>query len=92
MTHVFFFLFTIVGRVSTRLSSFDNWIQYAQKEFEKREDEQNPWLKDSSYEDFDLAAKLLILTNLCEWQLDDPERFRSKFKQEEEVAMDWVSA
>ncbi|GJJ69678.1 hypothetical protein EMPS_02026 [Entomortierella parvispora] len=72
-----------------RRISFDNWIQYAQKEFEKREDDQNPWLKESSYEDFDLTSKLLVLTNLCEWQLDDPERFRSKFKQEEEVAMDW---
>ncbi|KAG0051855.1 hypothetical protein BGZ83_003256 [Gryganskiella cystojenkinii] len=71
--------------------SFDNWIPYAQKEFEKREDERNPWLdtdEASSFEDFSLATKLLILTNLCEWQLDDPERFRAKLKQEEEVALD----
>ncbi|KAF9986531.1 hypothetical protein BGZ75_001708 [Mortierella antarctica] len=71
--------------------SFDNWIKYAQREFEKRAEEQNPWLEEDAYnyESFSLATKLLILGNLCEWQLDDPERFRASFKEEEEVAVEW---
>ncbi|KAF9936497.1 hypothetical protein BGZ67_002266 [Mortierella alpina] len=71
--------------------SFDNWIKYAQREFEKRAEEQNPWLEEDAYnyESFSLATKLLILSNLCEWQLDDPERFRASFKEEEEVAVEW---
>ncbi|KAG0364039.1 hypothetical protein BGZ54_007899 [Gamsiella multidivaricata] len=76
-----------------RRISFDNWIKYAQKEYEKRADEQNPWLEEDAthYEGFSLTTKLQILSNLCEWQLDDPERFRSHFKEEEEVAVEWVN-
>ncbi|KAF9198169.1 hypothetical protein BGZ49_001099 [Haplosporangium sp. Z 27] len=74
-----------------RRISFDNWIKYAQKEFEKRAEDQNPWVEEDAYnyEGFSLATKLMILGNLCEWQLDDPERFRSNFKEEEEVAVEW---
>ncbi|ORZ04388.1 hypothetical protein BCR41DRAFT_401061 [Lobosporangium transversale] len=70
---------------------FDNWFKYAQKEYEKREDLENPWLEEEAthYEGFSLATKLSILSNLCEWQLDDPERFRAYFKEEEEVAVEW---
>ncbi|KAG0206086.1 hypothetical protein BGX28_002445 [Mortierella sp. GBA30] len=75
-----------------RRISFDNWFKYAQKEFEKRAEDQNPWLDEDAYnyESFSLATKLMILTNLCEWQLDDPERFRAHFKEEEEVAVEWT--
>ncbi|KAF9116445.1 hypothetical protein BGX27_002477 [Mortierella sp. AM989] len=74
-----------------RRISFDNWIKYAQKEFENRAEDQNPWLEEDAhnYESFSLATKLMILSNLCEWQLDDPERFRSNFKEEEEIAFEW---
>ncbi|KAF9080922.1 hypothetical protein BGX23_001509 [Mortierella sp. AD031] len=74
-----------------RRISFDNWIKYAQKEFEKRAQDQNPWLEEDAvnYESFSLATKLFILSSLCEWQLDDPERFRANFKEEEEVAVEW---
>jgi hypothetical protein len=73
--------------------SFDNWVKYAQKEFENRAQDQNPWLEDdaTNYEGFSLTTKLTILGNLCEWQLDDPERFRANFDEEEEVAVEWVS-
>ena len=72
--------------------SFDNWFKYAQKEFEKRAQDQNPWLEEDAvnYEYFSLETKLFILTCLCEWQLDDPEQFRSNFKEEDEVAVEWV--
>ncbi|KAF9197076.1 hypothetical protein BGZ50_000026 [Haplosporangium sp. Z 11] len=74
-----------------RRISFDNWIKYAQREFEKREDEMNPWLEEDApnYESFSLATKLMILMNLCEWQLDDPERFRANFKETEDIAVEW---
>ncbi|KAF9996503.1 hypothetical protein BGZ79_009755 [Entomortierella chlamydospora] len=74
-----------------RRISFDNWIKYAQKEFENRAEDQNPWLEEDAhnYESFSLTTKLMILGNLCEWQLDDPERFRSNFKEEEEMAVEW---
>ncbi|KAF9579084.1 hypothetical protein BGW38_004814, partial [Lunasporangiospora selenospora] len=71
--------------------SFDNWIKYIQKEFEARLPDQNPWLEEDAYnyESFTLTTKLMILSNLCEWQLDDPERFRANVKAEEDVAVDW---
>lgn len=71
--------------------SFDNWFKYAQKEFEKRAQDQNPWLEEDAvnYEYFSLETKLFILSSLCEWQLDDPEQFRSNFKEEDEVAVEW---
>ncbi|KAF8941584.1 hypothetical protein EDD21DRAFT_138530 [Dissophora ornata] len=74
-----------------RRISFDNWIKFAQKEFEKRAVDGNPWLEEdaTNYEDFSLETKLMILGSLCEWQLDDPERFRSNFKEEEELAVEW---
>ncbi|KAG0288494.1 hypothetical protein BGZ98_004249, partial [Dissophora globulifera] len=75
-----------------RRISFDNWFKYAQKEFERRAADQNPWIEEeaTNYEGFSLETKLFILSNLCEWQLDDPERFRSNFKEEEEeVAVEW---
>ncbi|KAI1311556.1 hypothetical protein EDD11_003438 [Mortierella claussenii] len=74
-----------------RRISFDNWIKYAQKEFESREEVENPWMEEDAthYEGFSLGAKLSILLNLCEWQLDDPERFRLNFKEDEEVAVEW---
>ncbi|KAG0098008.1 hypothetical protein BGZ93_001390 [Podila epicladia] len=74
-----------------RRISFDNWIKYCQKEFEKRGDQQNPWIEEEAhnYESFSLATKLMILTNLCEWQLDDPDRFRSILKVEDDNAIDW---
>ncbi|KAG0239693.1 hypothetical protein BGX31_002544 [Mortierella sp. GBA43] len=74
-----------------RRISFDNWAKYAQKEFENRAPDQNPWNQEdeTDYDNFDLATKLMILTNLCEWQLDDPERFRANFEEEEEVAVEW---
>ncbi|KAF9433136.1 hypothetical protein BGZ76_009836 [Entomortierella beljakovae] len=74
-----------------RRISFDNWIKYAQKEFENRAQEQNPWLEEDAYnyEGFSLSTKLVILGNLCEWQLDDPERFRLNFKEDEEIAVEW---
>ncbi|KAF9382156.1 hypothetical protein CPB97_007324 [Podila verticillata] len=73
------------------MAYFDNWIKYCQKEFEKRGDEQNPWIEEDAhnYESFSLATKLMILTNLCEWQLDDPDRFRSILKVEDDNAIDW---
>lgn len=73
--------------------SFDNWTKYAQKEFENRAKDQNPWMEEDAtdYKSFSLATKLMILSNLCEWQLDDPERFRANFDEEEEVAVEWVS-
>ncbi|KAF9300608.1 hypothetical protein BGZ74_007691 [Mortierella antarctica] len=74
-----------------RRISFDNWIKYCQKEFEKRGDQQNPWIEEEAhnYESFSLSTKLMILTNLCEWQLDDPDRFRSILKVEDDNAIDW---
>ncbi|KAG0063536.1 hypothetical protein BGZ89_009814 [Linnemannia elongata] len=74
-----------------RRISFDNWFKYAQKEFEKRAQDQNPWLEEDAvnYEYFSLETKLFILSSLCEWQLDDPEQFRSNFKEEDEVAVEW---
>lgn len=72
--------------------SFDNWFKYAQKEFEKRAQDQNPWLEEDAvnYDYFSLQTKLFILSCLCEWQLDDPEQFRANFKEEDEVAVEWV--
>ncbi|KAF9911033.1 hypothetical protein EC991_004905 [Linnemannia zychae] len=74
-----------------RRISFDNWFKYAQKEFEKRAQDENPWLEEDAvnYEFFSLPTKLFILSSLCEWQLDDPEQFRANFKEEEEVAVEW---
>ncbi|KAF9426364.1 hypothetical protein BGZ94_006626 [Podila epigama] len=74
-----------------RRISFDNWIKYCQKEFEKRPEFPNPWIEEDAhhYEVFSLATKIMILSNLCEWQLDDPERFRGLLKIDEEIAIEW---
>ncbi|KAF9934992.1 hypothetical protein FBU30_009415 [Linnemannia zychae] len=76
---------------SERHISFDNWFKYAQKEFDRRARDQNPWVEEDAvnYEYFSLPTKLFILACLCEWQLDNPEQFRSNFKEEEEVAVEW---
>ncbi|KAG0339869.1 hypothetical protein BG004_006636 [Podila humilis] len=74
-----------------RRISFDNWFKYCQKEFEKRGNEQNPWIEEDAYnfETFSVATKVMILSNLCEWQLDDPEQFRTLLNVEEDIAIEW---
>jgi hypothetical protein len=37
-----------------------------------------------------LETRVLVLHDICEWQLDDPERFRRSVKSEEEC-IDWAS-
>ncbi|KAF9974360.1 hypothetical protein BGZ73_002246 [Actinomortierella ambigua] len=77
-----------------RQISFDNWLVYLRKEFVKRSPEQNPW-KDTideepiDYDDFSIETKIMILTNLCEWQLDDPERFRQSLKEDDDLSYEW---
>ncbi|KAG0237122.1 hypothetical protein BGW42_001698 [Actinomortierella wolfii] len=77
-----------------RQISFDNWLVYLRKEFVKRSPEQNPWmdLEDGTsinYNDLPIETKVMILTNLCEWQLDDPERFRQSLKEDDELSFEW---
>ncbi|KAF9158153.1 hypothetical protein DFQ26_007932 [Actinomortierella ambigua] len=75
-------------------ASFDNWLVYLRREFVKRSPEQNPWgdMEDDEpidYDDLSLETKVMILTNLCEWQLDDPERFRQSLKEDDELSYEW---
>ncbi|ORE05211.1 hypothetical protein BCV72DRAFT_142588 [Rhizopus microsporus var. microsporus] len=79
-----------------RFINSSTWQTYFAKEFDKREpDMTNPFYNqqesiqttdDSSMLDFfqlSLETRVHLLYLLCEWQLDDPERFREHLDSEE---------
>ncbi|KAL1922538.1 uncharacterized protein VTP21DRAFT_10077 [Calcarisporiella thermophila] len=73
-----------------RFINTDNWQHYLAKEHMKR-DAECPLGTPEDLTDFynlEVRSKLTMLHNLCEWQLDDPERFRQHVKDEEE-AFQW---
>lgn len=71
--------------------SFSNWEEYLNKEYNKRQSEDNPFtlLSVSSFFQLPLERKLLALHHLCEWQLADPERFRLHLNENEKDSSDW---
>ncbi|KAG0938793.1 hypothetical protein G6F29_000856 [Rhizopus arrhizus] len=75
-----------------RFINSSTWQSYFAKEFDKREyDKQNPLyniVADQEQELVDfftlsLETKIHLIHLLCEWQLDDPERFREHLESEE---------
>ncbi|KAG1227697.1 hypothetical protein G6F68_007989 [Rhizopus microsporus] len=87
-----------------RFINSSTWQTYFAKEFDKREpDITNPFYNqqestqttnDPSMLDFfqlSLETRVHLLYLLCEWQLDDPERFREHLDSEEGSAQ-WVGA
>lgn len=72
----------------SRGNVFDHLVrQYLQREPENRvlgsEEEPIAW------QSLDLGQKVQIIWQLCEWQLDDPSRFRSLLSSESDAAS-WV--
>ncbi|KAJ3089066.1 hypothetical protein HK102_007281 [Quaeritorhiza haematococci] len=72
-----------------RFIGTENWQTFLRREFGKRELEEPIEIpEDADFFSLSLRTKLLIIHNLCEWQFEDPERFRSSIKNEDD-AVSW---
>ncbi|KAI7887306.1 hypothetical protein K492DRAFT_121455, partial [Lichtheimia hyalospora FSU 10163] len=80
-----------------RFINNDTWQMYFAREIDKRgELEENPFYEHEStkerrpinYFDMPLELRVHLLNTLCEWQLDDAERFREHLDSEEDACID----
>ncbi|KAF0492196.1 Zinc finger, PHD-type, conserved site [Gigaspora margarita] len=60
--------------------SLDNWEQHLHQQYQKYAPEKNPFgdeICTIKFEDISVKQKVLILHDLCQWQMRNPERFRN---------------
>ncbi|CAG8576645.1 41110_t:CDS:10 [Gigaspora margarita] len=60
--------------------SLDNWEQHLHQQYQKYAPEKNPFGDETctiKFEDISVKQKVLILHDLCQWQMRNPERFRN---------------
>ncbi|KAJ3107021.1 hypothetical protein HDU97_004990 [Phlyctochytrium planicorne] len=67
-----------------RLISPDTWVMYFRKEVLKRYMGNTIFPEEYEYKTLPLYNKVLVLYSICEWQCDNPDRFRQAVKNEEE--------
>ncbi|CAG8614180.1 7978_t:CDS:10 [Dentiscutata erythropus] len=60
--------------------SLDNWEQHLLQQYQKHAPEKNPFGDETcsiKFEDMSVKQKVLILHDLCHWQMRNPDRFRN---------------
>jgi hypothetical protein len=80
------------SRSLTRSFSRSNVFDNLRKQYLKRRPEDTPFgsLEEPvEWATLGLSAKVQVLWELCEWQLEDPARFRALLKSEDDAAS-WV--
>ncbi|KAI8823140.1 uncharacterized protein EV422DRAFT_393394 [Fimicolochytrium jonesii] len=74
----------LFGPPNSRLITYESWQQYLVREYTKRELECELSGPDAEYGNLPLRERVLILYHLCEWQLDNTDRFRAAVGDEDE--------
>ncbi|CAG8497949.1 9873_t:CDS:10 [Dentiscutata heterogama] len=71
--------------------SLDNWEQHLLQQYQKHAPEKNPFGDETcsiKFEDMSVKQKVLILHDLCHWQMRNPDRFRN-FLSNQDNPQEW---
>ncbi|KAJ3400987.1 hypothetical protein HDU80_006442 [Chytriomyces hyalinus] len=68
-----------------RFVTAETWVSWFRRESEKKGQEwSNLFPESKEYHHLSAFEKTLVLNQICEWQFDDPDRFRAAAKDEDE--------
>ncbi|KAI8922193.1 hypothetical protein DFJ77DRAFT_445680 [Powellomyces hirtus] len=75
----------LLGSLNARLVTKETWQTYLWKEWAKRPDDHEIDIEGIEYSELPLRSRVIILHRLCEWQLDNSEKFRASLPDEDEA-------